>query len=73
MVQYASTHISKIAHSPCAPARIEEEEEEGYEEESVDDKELEPDPEFVPGVQSSGYGWGCLLMCLRSCMLTHVC
>ena len=51
----------------------EEEEEEGYEEESVDDKELEPDPEFVPGVQSSGYGWGCLLMCLRSCMLTHAC
>jgi hypothetical protein len=51
----------------------EEEEEEEYEEESVDDEELEPDLEFDHGAQSSGYGRGCLLMCLRPCMLTHAC
>jgi hypothetical protein len=54
----------------------EDDEEEEYEEESVDDEEFEPDPEFDPGrlgAQSSGYGWGCLLMCLRSCVLTHAC
>jgi hypothetical protein len=51
-----------------------EEEEEEYEEESVDDEELANwCRSSTLGVQSSGYGWGCLLMCLRSCMLTHAC
>ena len=51
----------------------EEEDEEKYEEEAVHDEELEPDPEFDLRAQSSEYGWGCLLMCLRSCVLTHAC
>ena len=54
----------------------EEEEEEyeyEYEEESVDDEEFVPRPEFDPGVHSGVCEWGCSLMWLRSSMLTHAC